>query len=63
MPEALLKQYHFQFIGRKPVTLPNLDNLPVDSSVEFVGFVNDPHCLPAYESQVAFIPVFGGNGI
>ena len=62
MPEALLKQYHFQFIGRKPVTLPNLDNLPVDSSVEFVGFVNDlTACL--HESQVAFIPVFGGNGI
>ena len=62
MPETLRRQYHFQFIGRKPDPAPNLGELPAGSSVEFAGFVDDL-AASLHRAQVAFIPVFGGNGV
>ena len=62
MPERLRSSYHFRFLGRKPDPLPKLDDLPSGSSVEFAGFV-DNLTKSLHEAQVAFIPVFGGNGV
>ena len=62
MPEALRRQYHFQFIGRKPEPAPELDRLPGGSSVEMTGFVDDL-TASLHRAQLAFIPVFGGNGV
>lgn len=62
MPKALRSKYHFRFIGRKPEILPDLVDLPSCSSIEFTGFVDDL-TLSLHSAQVAFIPVFGGNGV
>ena len=62
MPKPLRKQYHFKFIGRKPDPVPDLGRLPTGSSVEFAGFVDDL-TASLHQAQVAFIPVFGGNGV
>ena len=62
MSESLRKSYHFRFLGRKPDPLPKLNDLPSGSSVEFTGFV-DNLTKSLHEAQVAFIPVFGGNGV
>jgi len=62
MPESLRRKYHFRFIGRKPEPMPDVAGLPCGSSVEFSGFV-DNLTVSLHEAQVAFIPVFGGNGI
>ena len=62
MTEPLRKRYHFKFIGRKPESVPDKDHLPTGSSVEFAGFV-DNLTASLHDAQVAFIPVFGGNGV
>jgi len=62
MAETLRKRYHFKFIGRKPDSMPNKDHLPTGSSLEFAGFV-DNLATSLHNAQVAFIPVFGGNGV
>jgi hypothetical protein len=62
MSEPLRKLYHFKFIGRKPEPLPDTDHLPTGASVEFTGFV-DNLATSLRDAQVAFIPVFGGNGV
>ena len=62
MSEDLRKRYHFKFIGRKPDPCPAVNNLPKGSSVGFAGFV-DNLTSALHMAQVAFIPVFGGNGV
>ena len=62
IPEHVRRKYHFQFIGRKPDPLMPLEKLPDGSSVEFTGFVDDLTAA-LHSTQVAFIPIFGGNGI
>ena len=56
------RQFHFKFIGRKPNPMPDMQMLPSGSSVEFSGFVPNLE-LALHSAQVAFIPIFGGNGI
>ena len=62
IPVEVRQQYHFQFVGRRPEPLPDIHNLPEGTSVEFTGFVDDL-TETLHSAQVAFIPVFGGNGI
>jgi len=58
----MLKRLHFTFIGRKPPEEVMETSTPLETSLEFKGFVDDLE-TELHQCQAAIIPVFGGNGV